>query len=60
MERVNSEKVELTDYYSSLYSKAQSEIFSAGIAINSKALILQRVLKGMAGSASSLNGKNIT
>lgn len=38
----------------------QSEIVSAGIAISSKASILQRILKGMQGSATSLAGKNVT
>lgn len=60
MERASNEKVELSDYYSSLYSKAQFEILSAGVAIASKAAILQRMLQNIEGSASSLSGKNVT
>lgn len=61
IERASNEKVELSDYYSSLYSKAQFEIIlSAGVAISSKAAILQRMLQNIEGSASSLSGKNVT
>jgi hypothetical protein len=52
--------VELSDYYSSLFSKTQFDILSAGSAIASKAAILQRILKQMRGTGTTLNGYNVT
>jgi hypothetical protein len=44
LERVSSEKVELSSYFNSVYAKKQFEINSAMTAIQSKAANLQRIL----------------
>lgn len=60
MERVSTEKVELSDYYSSLYSNVQFDILTAASAITAKASILQRILKEMEGAGTTLKGYNVT